>query len=141
MVFSLQADSSKIVKALFTGPVTRSVRTGPTYLGVAIGIRGSHKYRCLGDLPMLKPMTLHGTAICTYIDPSNHPNVGIYGIHGVSGKQTHLLPFNGLGIQRCSTGNTEGRSATLQSFWRTCPGFQWCVLEPEHRPGRASNET
>ena len=24
-------------------------------------------------------------AINTYIDPSNHPNVGIYGIHGVSG--------------------------------------------------------
>ena len=24
-------------------------------------------------------------AIYTYIDPSNHPNVGIYGIHGVSG--------------------------------------------------------
>ena len=29
--------------------------------------------------------TLHGTAIYAYIDPSNHPNVGIYGIHGVSG--------------------------------------------------------
>ena len=24
-------------------------------------------------------------AIYAYIDPSNHPNVGIYGIHGVSG--------------------------------------------------------
>ena len=24
-------------------------------------------------------------AIYVYIDPSNHPNVGIYGIHGVSG--------------------------------------------------------
>ena len=29
--------------------------------------------------------TLHGTAIYAYVDPSNHPNVGIYGIHGVSG--------------------------------------------------------
>ena len=27
-------------------------------------------------------------AIYAYIDPSNHPNVGIYGIHGVSGKGT-----------------------------------------------------
>ena len=24
-------------------------------------------------------------AICAYIDPANHPDVGIYGIHGVSG--------------------------------------------------------
>ena len=29
-------------------------------------------------------------AIYAYIDPSNHPNVGIYGIHGVYGKE-HLL--------------------------------------------------
>ena len=29
--------------------------------------------------------TLHGTAIYAYIDPQNHLNVGIYGIHGVSG--------------------------------------------------------
>ena len=27
-------------------------------------------------------------AIYTYIDPSNHPNVGIYGIHGVFGNES-----------------------------------------------------
>ena len=37
--------------------------------------------------PVTQAQTLHGTAIYTYIDPSNHPNVGIYiYIHGVSGK-------------------------------------------------------
>ena len=34
-----------------------------------------------------KPQTLRGTAIYAYIDPQNHPNVGIYGIHGVSGNR------------------------------------------------------
>ena len=29
--------------------------------------------------------TLHVTAIYAYIDPQNHPNVGKYTIHGVSG--------------------------------------------------------
>ena len=29
--------------------------------------------------------TLHGSAIYAYIDPPNHPNVGIYGLHGVFG--------------------------------------------------------
>ena len=28
-----------------------------------------------------KSQTLHGTAIHTYIDPVNHPNVGIYGAY------------------------------------------------------------
>ena len=31
------------------------------------------------------PDTTNGTAIYAYIDPQNHPNVGRYGIHGVSG--------------------------------------------------------
>ena len=29
-------------------------------------------------------------AIYAYIDPQNHPNVGIYGIHGVSGIYSNL---------------------------------------------------
>ena len=34
-------------------------------------------------------------AIYAYIDPSNHPNVGIYGIHGVSGYRDPIAPSTG----------------------------------------------
>ena len=33
------------------------------------------------------------SAIQAYIDPQNHPNVGIYGIHGVSGLHQLTIPF------------------------------------------------
>ena len=42
------------------------------------------------DHPIDIPQTLHGTAIYAYIDPSNHPNVGKYTIHGVSEYYTVL---------------------------------------------------
>ena len=32
-------------------------------------------------------------AIYAYIDPQNHPNVGIYGIHGVSGIRKGFAQF------------------------------------------------
>ena len=36
----------------------------------------------LMDVSYHLSQTLHGTAIYAYIDPQNHPNGGIYGIHG-----------------------------------------------------------
>ena len=36
------------------------------------------------EKPRHDPWDCH---ICRPIDPQNHPNVGIYGIHGVSGKR------------------------------------------------------
>ena len=34
-------------------------------------------------------------AIYAYIDPSNHPNVGIYGIHGASGNRIENIMIVG----------------------------------------------
>ena len=53
--------------------------------------------------PGSKNQTLHGTAIYTYIDPANHPNVGIYVILGVSGKGICLRELTGCGLKSAST--------------------------------------
>ena len=48
-------------------------------------------------------------AIYAYIDPSNHPNVGIYGIHGVSGIGVELetMDISSCSQQCYSTCNTK----------------------------------
>ena len=48
--------------------------------------------------------------IYAYIDPSNHPSVGIHGIHGVSGSGLLLtLKRHGHGSQTSGANPTEGK--------------------------------
>ena len=47
-------------------------------------------------------------AIYAYIDPSNHPNVGIYGIHGVFGKDSTT------GTERTMTSHDESTEEESQ---------------------------
>ena len=43
------------------------------------------------DLPRDSLYPKHSMyGICTYIETQNHPNVGVYGIHGVSGYDIYL---------------------------------------------------
>ena len=48
------------------------------------GSQGARDVRHTTNSKVYHTQTLHGTAIYAY-DPPNHPNVSIYGIHGVFG--------------------------------------------------------
>ena len=69
-------------------------------------LEGTARYgHCFWPLPSdLLPQTLHGTAIYAYIDPPNHPNVGIYG-----------SPMECLG-----SGPPSRRSCTVSALRRFC---------------------
>ena len=41
-------------------------------------LKFGHNLKVLSFWLCVVPQTLHGTAIYAYIDPQNHPNVGIY---------------------------------------------------------------
>ena len=73
-----------------SGPVLMGSRHGDLLGKKNIHGFGTKHVICGGSVAELTiTHTLHGTAIYAYIDPPNHPNVGIYGIriciHGAFG--------------------------------------------------------
>ena len=90
-----------------------------------LGLLGGRAILELYDLWQVLSQTLHGTAIYANIDPPNHPNVGIYGIHGVSGYDVvvalqilHLDPtlrVSGAGF--CTVTSVATRDVTCEVGW------------------------
>ena len=65
-------------------PVTQTVDPVKQHGWCGLGV-GNGGNRLTDRFLVTYPNTTNGTGIYAYIDPQNHPNVGMYAIHGVSG--------------------------------------------------------
>ena len=62
-------------------------------------------------------------AIYAYIDRPNHPNVSIYGIHGVFEMAVFVFVVEGHRAKPPSVVESSGENAAKRCFWKDSEGF------------------